>query len=266
MTSSEKFCLKWNDFQENIVSSFHGLREDLDFSDVTLACEENKQIEAHRVILSACSPFFRSVLRMNKHSHPMIYMRGLKSKDLVAIVDFIYHGEANIYQEDLDGFLALAEELQLKGLTRQNEDQSLEQKKDNLGHSQLPKPKKKPPTKHKHISARNAALIENVDNFNEFIYEDQQLVPIDSDKTVVKIDLNNETLLAKIATMMERTNEGEGTKWRCTVCGKLGRYQSEIARHVECHIEGVSHPCNLCGKVSRSSNAHQSHVSKYHCK
>ena len=46
----------------------------------------------------------------------MLYMRGIKAKDLEAIVDFIYHGEANIYQEDLDGFLALAEELQLKGL------------------------------------------------------------------------------------------------------------------------------------------------------
>ena len=44
----------------------------------------------------------------------MLYMRGIKAGDLVAIVDFIYHGEANIYQEDLDGFLALAEELVCK--------------------------------------------------------------------------------------------------------------------------------------------------------
>ena len=113
MTSTEKLCLKWNDFQENIVNSFCGSREDLDFSDVTLVCEEDKQIEDHRVILSACSPFFSSVLKSNKHSHPMIYMRGLKFKNLVAIIDFIYLGEANIYQEDLDGFLALAEEIQL---------------------------------------------------------------------------------------------------------------------------------------------------------
>ena len=118
--SVEKFCLKWNDFQENIASSYKDLREDLDFSDVTLICEEDEQIQDHRVILSACSPFFSSVLRRNKHSHPMIYMRGLKSKDLVAIVDFIYHGEANIYQEDLDGFLALAGDLQLKGLAGSN--------------------------------------------------------------------------------------------------------------------------------------------------
>ena len=116
-SSSEKFCLKWNDFQHNILGSFQELRGDTDFADVTLVCEEDQQIKAHRIILTACSPFFRNVLKKSKHSHPLIYMRGLKAKDLVAILDFIYLGEANIYQEDLDGFLALAEELQLKGLS-----------------------------------------------------------------------------------------------------------------------------------------------------
>ena len=114
--TSEKFCLKWNDFQQNIISSYQDLRKEEEFSDVTLVCEDDHQIEAHRIILTACSPFFSVFLRRNKHPHPMIYMRGIKAKELVAIVDFIYHGETNIYQEDLDGFLALAEELQLKGL------------------------------------------------------------------------------------------------------------------------------------------------------
>ena len=117
MTSStEKFCLKLNDFQQSIASSYSDLRKDSDFADVTLVCEEDQQIEAHKIILTACSPFFSTILRKNKHSHPMIYFRGLKAKDLMAVVDFIYNGEANIYQEDLDGFLAIAEELQLKGL------------------------------------------------------------------------------------------------------------------------------------------------------
>ena len=113
---SEKFCRKWNDFQQNIVRSYQDLRQETDFSNVTLVCEEGKQIEVHRIVLNACSPFFSTVLKRTKHSHPMIYMKGLRAKDLVAIVDFIYHGEANIYQEDLDGFLALAEELQIIGL------------------------------------------------------------------------------------------------------------------------------------------------------
>ena len=86
---SEKFCLKWNDFQQNIVGNYKDLRNDTDFSDVTLVCEEDQEIEVHKIILSASSPFFRSLLKKNTHSHPMIYMRGLKAKDLVAIVDFI---------------------------------------------------------------------------------------------------------------------------------------------------------------------------------
>ena len=75
---SEKLCLKWSDFQENITTSFDGLRNDTDFSDVTLACEDGEQFEAHKVILAASSPFFQKLLRKNKHPHPMIYMKGGK--------------------------------------------------------------------------------------------------------------------------------------------------------------------------------------------
>ena len=61
MTSTEKFCLKWNDFQVNIATAYKNIRETGYFSDVTLVCEDDQQVEAHRVILSACSPFFLKV-------------------------------------------------------------------------------------------------------------------------------------------------------------------------------------------------------------
>merc|ERR1712105_350905 len=111
-----KLGLKWNDFQENAISAFGMLMGDKELADVTLACEDGQQIEAHKVILASSSPFFLNLLRRNKHPHPLIYMRGLKSEDLVAMIDFLYFGEANVYQENLDSFLAVAEELQLKGL------------------------------------------------------------------------------------------------------------------------------------------------------
>ena len=117
MGASEKLCLQWNDFTENIISSFRELREDREFTDVTLACEDGQQIEAHKVVLASASPVFMKLLKKNKHPHPLIYMRGLKSEELMAIVDFLYQGEANVFQEHLDSFLALAEEFRLKGLT-----------------------------------------------------------------------------------------------------------------------------------------------------
>ena len=112
----EKLCLQWNDFKENATSSFRELREDKDLTDVTLACEDGKQVEAHKIILAASSPFFMEILKKNKHFHPLKYMRGLKSETLLSIVDFLYLGEANVLQENLESFLALAEELKLKGL------------------------------------------------------------------------------------------------------------------------------------------------------
>ena len=113
---SEKLCLKWNDYQENVTTVFGSFRGDIEFRDVALASDDGEHVEAHKVILAASSPFFHNIFKRNmQHSHPFIYMRGVKSKDLVAIIDFLYCGEANVYQENMDSFLAIAEELKLKG-------------------------------------------------------------------------------------------------------------------------------------------------------
>ena len=120
----EKLSVQWADFQNNLSASFGELRTDNYFADVTLACED-RDFEVHKLILSASSPFFKALLkRANKQPHPMIYMRGMQAKDLEALVDFIYLGEANILQENLGSFLAIAEELKLKGLSGLNAEQS----------------------------------------------------------------------------------------------------------------------------------------------
>ena len=119
---SEKLCLKWNDFQANVNTAFGNLREDTEFNDVTLACEDGQQIWAHKVILAVSSPFFQNLFQRNQHPHPLIYMRGVKSEDLLAIVDFLYRGEANVLHESLESFLAIAEDLGLKGLSSQKKD------------------------------------------------------------------------------------------------------------------------------------------------
>jgi len=114
---SEKFCLRWNDFEHNISSAFRYLRDDRDFFDVTLVCNE-EQIQAHKVILAACSVFFHKILRRNPHQHPLLYMKGVKVSDMKAVLDFMYHGEVNVAQEELNSFLSVAEDLCVKGLTQ----------------------------------------------------------------------------------------------------------------------------------------------------
>jgi len=116
MTTEEQYCLRWKDFEQNIARSFQNLREEKDFFDVTLVCEDIKQVEAHKVVLSSCSPFFRNILKRNPHEHPLIYLKGVKYKELQYILEFMYHGEVNITNEDLNEFLTISQELQIKGL------------------------------------------------------------------------------------------------------------------------------------------------------
>jgi len=139
--TSEKFCLRWNDFESNISSAFKELRDDKDFFDVTLACDD-EQIQAHKVILSACSPFFRNILRRNPHQHPLLYLKGVKYTDLQSVLNFMYHGEVNVAQEELNSFLAVAEDLRVKGLTQnQGGATASNPKRDSYSRPKSPPPK-----------------------------------------------------------------------------------------------------------------------------
>ena len=258
----EKFCLKWNDFQDNITTSYKKLRESREFSDVTLVSEDNQQVEAHRVILSACSPFFMNMLKSNKHSHPLIYMRGLKAHNLLGVVDFIYNGEANIYQEDLDQFLALAQELQLKGLVGNIQDEPIKLfPKQNKLESPVeratfttfnPIEERK---QHKQIKTKKEVLQVPSDDYGTVAIPDMN---------TSKVAIDNVDALDEHITNLMQKVEGS-SEWSCSVCGKNSKFKANIRHHIEAnHIEGVSHTCNQCGKVSRSRHGLYQHMVKDH--
>ena len=119
---SEKFCLKWNDFQTNISNSFANLRSEEDFSDVTLVSDDQRIFKAHKIVLLSCSDYFKNILKTKKHFDPMLCLVGFNSLELSHILDYMYDGEVSIYQEELDMFIDKAQQLQLKGLLKsQNE-------------------------------------------------------------------------------------------------------------------------------------------------
>ena len=115
-TMSEKFCLKWNDFHSNVSSSFSLLRNEDYLHDVTIVTDDNEQIAAHKLVLSACSEFFKNIFKRIKHSNPLLCLEGVSSNDLSNVMDYIYNGEVQIFQEDLDRFLNVAQRLKLHGL------------------------------------------------------------------------------------------------------------------------------------------------------
>merc|ERR1712106_100676 len=115
MDDQQQFCLRWNDFQTNMVASFKHLREEKSFTDVTVACD-GQSCKAHKMILSACSPYFKALLEENPAKHPIIILKDVPFSHLTAILEFMYAGEVNVAQDQLPQFLKTAERLKVKGL------------------------------------------------------------------------------------------------------------------------------------------------------
>lgn len=113
--SEQQYSLKWNDFQTSILSSFRHLRDEEDFVDVTLACDR-RSFTAHKVVLSACSPYFRKLLKANPCEHPIVILRDVRAEDVESLLRFMYNGEVHIGHEQISDFLKTAQLLQVRGL------------------------------------------------------------------------------------------------------------------------------------------------------
>ena len=257
---SEKLCLQWNDFKENFQNAFGSLREGKEYADVTLACEDGQQVEAHKLILAASSPVFEIILQRNKHSHPWIYFRGFQNQDLQAILDFVYYGEANISQENLDSFFAIAEELKIKGLIGQTSSGVMEEVEETT------KPKCEPSMKSTGYDV-SSTLVPDVNpvenNFRALAIHSQFSGDLEA------LDDKVKSLMQRGEKMIANGMQADGrpklaTTFFCKVCGKEG-VVSHIRDHIEFnHLEGISIPCEYCEQVFGTRNYLRRHRSKFH--
>ena len=257
MPTSEKFCLKWNDFQENVNTAFASLRKDNNFTDVTLAFEDGNQVEAHKVVLAASSPFFENLLKRNKHAHPLIYMRGLKSEDLIAILDFLYYGEAKIYQENLDNCLIIAEDIKLKGL---NGEESNGENTQNQTNKHIV-----PSAGEQLNDDTNKSLLSQKNSENHIMSSMAVTLPRHEFSGDMKqLDVKIETMMCKGKNMISNGPDEMIKAYICQLCGKEGR-KCDIKRHVEAnHLEGITIPCSLCEKTFASRNSLRRHKLHFH--
>ena len=135
MVDSEKLELTWANFEKNIAQSYKLLRQEEDFLDVTLVSEDEKQVKAHKLVLSACSSFFKKILKNSPHSHPLIYLSGVSSLNLDLVMDYVYQGEVRIYQDNLERFLQIADKLKLEGIGH-DKDENTEDRIDFVKNSE----------------------------------------------------------------------------------------------------------------------------------
>ncbi|XP_053962275.1 protein tramtrack, alpha isoform isoform X1 [Anastrepha ludens] len=119
--ASQRFCLRWNNHQSNLLSVFDQLLHAETFTDVTLAVD-GQYLKAHKMVLSACSPYFNALFVNHPEKHPIVILKDVPYSDMKSLLDFMYRGEVSVDQERLTAFLRVAESLRIKGLTEVNDD------------------------------------------------------------------------------------------------------------------------------------------------
>jgi len=275
------FKLEWTEFEQVLVSSFEQLRHEKDLFDVTLVCDDG-QVEAHKVILSAGSGFFKSILKRNPHSHPLIYMRGVSMVHMTALFDFIYLGLTSVSQDNVKSLLRLGEELGVKGMIEdklegkeeeeqeeeEEEQEQEQQEQDEERNKALNRTSKDSMNQNENIQNLNLKLEErssfeteeNLVNSLEILHDDYNKTDHD---TTLGSEINEElTDSLQYFHKKQKTTSNSGKKvgFKCDKCDKFYKAKQNLNRHAETHIEGLAYNCAGCEKVFKTKNSLQFHM------
>jgi len=162
----ERYTLKLKDFHANVAESYTSWRDDPDFSDISLLTSDEKVFKGHRIVLSSVSPFFKNILKKMKTSEPMIFLKGVHSRDILPILGFIYTGEAKVLHEDLAKFMSVAKDLDIRGLSSKTNELALHNSSQVLVEEVLYVQKQR---------VNNRCCNETLDNFRHYFAEKVEL-------------------------------------------------------------------------------------------
>ena len=227
----DKYNLTWHSYPNHLRDMMQEMMISLDFADVTLVSDDKQAFKAHRNILSACSPMFRNILKMQSDcNHPVLYLRGIEYSVIESILQFIYLGEAKLYEEKMYEFLSAAKNLEIRELSKQSEES-------------------KPQSDTKLNEHQGATTIaENENNFIDggaygFTVEDS--VP-------------------KVVKTEEKINKMQGSKFQCPQCEKLFSSKANVQQHIKSAHEGVKNVCNQCDNLYADLGTLRTHIRSVH--
>ena len=282
----ERVQLK-RDSLAGIFTSLGLLRKEEDLFDLTLISEDEVKFEAHKVVLSASSAFFKSILKQSSTPHPLLYLGGVTSTTLLSLLDYIYHGEILLPRDELSVFLDVAKKFRIDGLLSTQFSQTAPEKREAKEQvvkteSDLKCDEEKIPIKTKTKKDSWMDQIEGLlftnssepsgENVKEESDEEDLVEELDEDfdeETLKKISETQNVdpitqNMSEIDVKIDKLIEIKDTKKTCRVCGYASMNSGHIREHVELHIEGVSYTCQFCQKTFRGRGNFRRHQKKQH--
>ena len=212
--------------------------------DVTLVSDDLKQFAAHKVVLSACSEYFKKIFQQNTHTQQtLLCLEGTTATDLQNVLDYVYEGEVQVLQDDLNRFLAIGERLKLNGLLA-DADIKQDIKEQQVSHEENSSPQRPNPMD---------SLSSDINWYNNRIFP-EKVVNVDNYSDV------NEMFKDNIIS----NSDGSFT---CKICGKLSSKTNAFGNmkcHLQVHVGGLNHSCRTCLKTFKNKETLRLHTYKVH--
>eukprot|EP00092_Neocalanus_flemingeri_P009466 GFUD01010186.1.p1 GENE.GFUD01010186.1~~GFUD01010186.1.p1 ORF type:complete len:284 (-),score=69.96 GFUD01010186.1:87-938(-) len=262
-------ALSCKEFTTNASNTVRNLYSDQHFIDVTIACDDEQIIKAHKVILSSSSSFFRHVLVENPHEHPLICLTGVKFDQMQQIIEFIYLGEVRIAEEEVNSFIELGRELEIGGII----DQQFEQDTS----MEVEVPEKNIASSIADSDSCDPLQVKEIIPLDDVKAEDFPIVDIkeefDEDLEAPKV-LRKErkfgcnkcdfTSVHYASVRKHKISKHEGIKYQCDKCEKRFTDSSTLLRHKKSIHDGVVYRCDICQKTFSDGSALTRHTKTQH--
>ena len=271
MQHQEKYTLHWQSYSDHLREALNEMMLSSEFADVTLVTDDKQQIRAHRNILSACSPVFKSILQIDsKNANPVIYLKGIQHPEMESIMQFIYLGEARFYEERMSEFLTVSKNLEIKELStgielndqitsdhvESNENIVVDEDMDIAG---VP-----PHALHEHggnieTQAQNEPITSN--NAANARVQSTKVV---SEEAKFQCKDCKRMFNSYQALWHHTKSKHKGVKYACNQCDFQAAQQSNLTRHIQSKHEGVKYVCNQCGLQFTFQSGLTTHIQSKH--
>jgi len=252
MSDAGDVILQWD--QHNRTRDIKLLWDRGEFLDVTLVCDDDDQVEAHKLVLSAASPFFRKILQRNPHSHPLLYLRGASKKDIQALVIFIYSGETQVMQDELESFMSLANNLQIQGLVGEYLDVTEDNNDEFVSHKEV----MNSAYKSAESTIEELTKCDADSEKNRVISQIDDEISVEKSERIIRITSEYDRILSDLVYRKER-------RWMCNECPSYKTENKHHAiDHAERHIKGFALECKFCDKTFTRKKSVRQHMGREH--
>ena len=274
----EKFNLTWHTYSEHLQSMLHEMMVSSDLTDVTLVCDDKKNIQAHKVVLSACSPIFKHIVDSMPRNEQHIYLRGIKSREMEMVLEFMYLGQVNLQPEKINQFIEVAKSLEIKEICKDIEIKQNEQNKTTESVEEDVEPVKdakqevsenlnEPPPEIAEVPGpelptEEENLEEDLDDeeeveLDEIELEEAQNINFEAEVLINEADSLTETFNDIVAKDVEEneSSESEGKEFPCSMCDYRATLKMQLKTHRKKHVKEIGSLRRwICLSCNYSSN------------